>query len=201
MTSFLILYAQSKEEQKLKFLIRAIEQEDDLEQPKEETEISDEARMFYNRDPKMLKIFVLIFSGWILPFIEFTKEELNLQKDFRDFELSATTNPQIFTDFAKHIAQNFLFERDSISEYSGRHQNLIFIGSRKRILTKKQFLAILKEEYRYVLEPKFIRQKFIEFVDQHETKAFKRPSIFARNQSIVPDSVNLSIRGNFLMEW
>ncbi|CAI2384982.1 unnamed protein product [Moneuplotes crassus] len=189
-TCFIILFTQCKEQKKIKYFIRCAEQQSDHEVSFEDTEYSSEV-VFYNKDKKLLKVMAEIYASAIIPFIQITKQDLKMYKDFRDFELAATTNPQIFHDFSKFMACEYLFERDSVSEYS---------GSSKRILNKKEFGELLLIKYKYVFEPRIIRRKFTEFVDSHEFQAFRNPTIFG-DPSIVPDSEQMSIRNTIDGEY
>lgn len=61
-----------------------------------------------NKDPKFLEVYSLQLAGAILPFVYYFGSTIN-DKDFIKFVKFSTTNSNIFYDFARYMAKNYVF--------------------------------------------------------------------------------------------
>ena len=64
---------------------------------------------FYKREPHTLDVLSCQLSVAILPFILYLEKKI-IGKDFEKFRSNATTNPNIFKDFARYICKSYLFK-------------------------------------------------------------------------------------------
>lgn len=55
-----------------------------------------------NKDPKWLQILTILLSNPILPFIAYIEDDTE-DEAFEIFKKYATTNPNIFYDFARYV--------------------------------------------------------------------------------------------------
>jgi hypothetical protein len=110
---------------------------------------------FSSKDPNMLRVLAYHFSSAILPLVEKFYSTLKGTK----YEKYATTNVNIFYDYARYICKNYLF-------YVPNDQK-----RKKKNFTDREFASLMKNNYSYVFEPKVIRKKFIEFCSNDEGRA------------------------------
>lgn len=67
---------------------------------------------FHKKEPKTLEVLSLQLAGAILPFVYYFEKELE-DKDFETFTQYATTNSNIYFDFARFISKNYIFITNS----------------------------------------------------------------------------------------
>ena len=157
--------------------------------------------IFERKDDIILSILGDLLAGAIIPLVLYLKEEAKGNQDFEMFMRYATTNHNIFYDFARYVSKNYIFENNWITESSGKHTKNIFnLGTKERFLNREEFKEAIKEIYPTIFEPKMIRRRFLEFVSRHEERALNRlPTRW--DPSIISDSENYSAQGKFSKEF
>lgn len=63
---------------------------------------------FHKKEPKTLEVLSFQLASAILPFVHYFEDEIT-DSDFDRFSQYATTNCNIFYDFARYISKNYLF--------------------------------------------------------------------------------------------
>ena len=118
---------------------------------------------FHKKEPKMLEVLSLQLAGAVLPFVHYFQPTLK-DKDFENFVKYATTNSNIFYDFARYISKNYIFYVSPTDAKSKKNP-------KNKRYTKREFARLLDEIYSNIFEPKVIRKRFLEFVNKHLARA------------------------------
>lgn len=125
---------------------------------------------FINKDAKMLEVLSLLFAGAVLPFIYYFGNTVN-NKDFNKFVQYSTTNCNIFYDFARYMAKNYIFcdTPYSQNQKKSKDKNLLY--------SKQEFANLLEVNFSNIFESKMIRKRFIEFVNKHQARALSEVTL------------------------
>ena len=106
---FLIIFSHDTDDSKISVFIEAILEEIkgnkySLNDISDNEYVSDNAQgvKFYRKHPQLLEVLSFLLAGVILPFVYYFKDKFLEDKNFIEFKKYATTNSNIFFDFARY---------------------------------------------------------------------------------------------------
>ena len=145
---------------------------------------------FHKKNKKLLEVLTLLLAGPILPFIHFFEEKLADDKEFLQFKQYATTNSNIFYDFARYMSKNYIFYVNKADPN--------FSKSKNKLHTKPEFEKLLKENANNIFDARVIRRRFLEFVNKHMARALSEAPVNMNSKRISAQYVDPNVSQNFI---
>lgn len=108
----------------------------------------------------------LTLAGAILPFVIYFDPKFNEDKEFIQFKEFATTNVNIFYDFARYMSKNYIFYVDKSNPHFKKEDK-----NTSTYYSSDELKDLLKDNFNNIFDPRVIRRRFLEFVNKHMARA------------------------------